>query len=140
LLGLEEGAEVTGNIVAAVTAVAVPAAGLIAQVDAISGGAGWAGAGLLGLVLGWLLLKHLPDKDRMIREIIKEHDTIEREIVTAANESVDRARREFTESLRYVVDKQEQQNKELILAIQRDFERIISVDMRRKQQRQEGGS
>lgn len=33
-------------------------------VDPISGGAGWVGAGLLGLLLGWLLLKHLPDKDK----------------------------------------------------------------------------
>jgi hypothetical protein len=30
----------------------------------IAGNTGWAGAGLLGLVLGWLLLKHLPDIER----------------------------------------------------------------------------
>lgn len=34
---------------------------LLAQAtDPLSGGAGWMGAGLLGLVLAWLLLKHLP--------------------------------------------------------------------------------
>lgn len=33
-----------------------------------NGSAGWAGAGLLGLVLGWLLLKHLPEKDRQAKE------------------------------------------------------------------------
>lgn len=44
--------------------------GLVAQIDPISGGAGWVGTGLLGAVLSWLLLKHLPDKDRQIREVI----------------------------------------------------------------------
>lgn len=38
--------------------------------DTLSGGAGWAGAGLLGLVLGWLLLKHLPDKDKQIKDLL----------------------------------------------------------------------
>lgn len=46
---------------------------LLAQTsDPISGGAGWVGAGLLGLVLGWLLLKHIPDKDRQLKELISE--------------------------------------------------------------------
>lgn len=48
-------------------------------VDPISGGAGWVGAGLLGAVLSWLLLKHLPEKDKYIKDIIKEHgDSINR--------------------------------------------------------------
>ena len=38
--------------------------------DPISGGAGWVGAGLLGLVLGWLLLVHLPSKDKQQRDLI----------------------------------------------------------------------
>ena len=38
--------------------------------DVISGGAGWAGAGLLGLVLGWLLLKRLPDNDKQTKELV----------------------------------------------------------------------
>lgn len=36
---------------------------LLAQVtdaDSLSGGAGWVGAGLLGVVMAWLLFKHLP--------------------------------------------------------------------------------
>ena len=43
-------------------------------VDPLSGGAGWLGAGLLGLVLGWLLLKHLPDKDKQITKFIEDKD------------------------------------------------------------------
>ena len=49
---------------------------LIAQdPDVLSGGAGWAGAGLLGLVLSWLLLVHLPAKDKQLKEIIDQHYT-----------------------------------------------------------------
>jgi hypothetical protein len=50
---------------------------LLAQIlppDPISGGAGWLGAGLLGLVLGWLLFVHLPAKDKQLREIITDKD------------------------------------------------------------------
>lgn len=48
---------------------------LIAQsvADPISGGAGWVGAGLLGAVLSWLLLKHLPEKDRQQKEMNDSH-------------------------------------------------------------------
>lgn len=48
---------------------------LLAQTttDPISGGAGWVGAGLLGLLLGWLLLKHLPEKDKQIKTLIDDH-------------------------------------------------------------------
>jgi intracellular sulfur oxidation DsrE/DsrF family protein len=39
--------------------------------DPISGGAGWVGTGLLGLILAWLLLRHLPDKDRIVLELVE---------------------------------------------------------------------
>ena len=42
------------------------------QPDPISGGAGWVGASFLGLVLSWLLLKHLPDMLKLIREMVTE--------------------------------------------------------------------
>ena len=42
-------------------------------IDPITGGAGWAGAGLLSLVLGWLLLRHLPEKDRQAKELMDAH-------------------------------------------------------------------
>jgi hypothetical protein len=34
---------------------------------------GWVGAGLLGSVLGWLLMKHLPEKDAQIERMIERH-------------------------------------------------------------------
>ena len=58
---------------------------LVAQTDPISGGAGWVGAGLLGLVLGWLLLKHLPDKDKHLERIIDKH--LEAELQQRENHS-----------------------------------------------------
>jgi len=52
---------------------------LLADIDPISGGAGWIGAGLLGAVLCWLLLVHLPAKDKQIRELIDSHLKAEKE-------------------------------------------------------------
>jgi PAS domain S-box-containing protein len=47
---------------------------LVAEaIDAISGGGGWLGAGLLGMVLGWLLMRHLPEKDRQLKELLDAH-------------------------------------------------------------------
>jgi hypothetical protein len=46
----------------------------VESIDPISGGAGWVGTGLLGLVLAWLLLVHLPQKDRQIKEPIESKD------------------------------------------------------------------
>lgn len=42
--------------------------------DPLSGGSGWLGAGLLGLVLAWLLLKHLPSKDLQMKEFSEQKD------------------------------------------------------------------
>ena len=41
--------------------------------EVISGGAGWVGAGLLGAVLSWLTLVHLPAKDKQVKELIDLH-------------------------------------------------------------------
>ncbi len=41
---------------------------------ALGGDAGWVGAGLLGAVLAWLLLKHLPAKDAQIQTFMSMKD------------------------------------------------------------------
>ena len=47
---------------------------LVAQdVSTIGGPAGWVGAGLLGLVLSWVFLVHLPNVQRQLREILDLH-------------------------------------------------------------------
>jgi hypothetical protein len=45
---------------------------VLAQIEPISGGAGWIGAGLLGAVLSWLLLVHLPTLYKFIEAQGKE--------------------------------------------------------------------
>lgn len=42
--------------------------------DPLSNGGGWFGAGLLGLVLAWLLFKHLPAKDQQIKDLVDDKD------------------------------------------------------------------
>lgn len=37
--------------------------------EGLAGNAGWAGAGLLGLVLVWLFFFHLPAKDKQVKEL-----------------------------------------------------------------------
>lgn len=65
----------------------------------LGGYSGWAGAGLLGLVLSWLLFKHLPDKDRQIKDLISSKDEhIERMVIGFTNEIRD-TRREYAASI-----------------------------------------
>jgi hypothetical protein len=54
----------------------------------LSGDAGWAGTGLLGAVLAWLLFIHLPNKDKLLTASIEKKD-----------EQIDEQRKEFTASL-----------------------------------------
>lgn len=42
--------------------------------EALSGGAGWVGAGLLGLVLAWLFFFHLPAKDAQLKGVLDAKD------------------------------------------------------------------
>lgn len=42
--------------------------------NALAGNAGWAGAGLLGVILGWLLFWHLPKKDKQLEDVIRKKD------------------------------------------------------------------
>ncbi len=52
---------------------------LVAQgADSLAGTSGWAGAGILGLVLSWLLLKHLPDKDRQVKVLADINRAVEK--------------------------------------------------------------
>lgn len=54
-----------------------------------TGASGWASAGLLGLVLSWLLLKHLPAKDEQIMKLLELRD-----------KAVNEQRTDFTSSVR----------------------------------------
>lgn len=75
-----------GPIIVVAVSIAVPATAAFAvpvsQIESISGGAGWAGAGLLGLVLAWLLLVHLPAKDKRDDAKDKAHDETVAKLMT----------------------------------------------------------
>ena len=63
-----------GTLILTFLSVAIVAPALAqGSTEPISGGAGWAGAGLLSCVLGWLLLKHLPAKDAQVQQLIAGH-------------------------------------------------------------------
>ena len=51
----------------------------------LTGAGGWAGAGLLGMVLAWLLLKHLPAKDQQLKDLIDGHAAHVRDLVADHN-------------------------------------------------------
>lgn len=55
------------------------AVGILAEgLDVFSGGGGWAGFGLTGLLLAWILLVSIPAKDKLTRKMI-EDGNVERE-------------------------------------------------------------
>ena len=47
---------------------------LLSQVEMANGLAGWSSFGISGLVLAWLLLKHLPEKDRQVDSMLSRFD------------------------------------------------------------------
>lgn len=73
-------------------------------VDPISGGAGWVGAGLLGLVLGWLLLIHLPGKDKFLKDLIETKDTQLNTVLENKWKSLDKMSLDFKDSLKQITD------------------------------------
>jgi hypothetical protein len=90
---------------------------LLAQtLEPLSGNAGWVGAGLLGALLAWLLLKHLPDKDRQTREL-----------TAGFTEQVTAIRKEFREALFVLLDHHSKQVAELTAVIERGFDRMCNL-------------
>jgi hypothetical protein len=61
---------------------------LFGQLDQISGGAGWVGAGLLGVVLGWVFLIRWPANDKMIDKMIESRDKTVENLVTSHEDHV----------------------------------------------------
>lgn len=79
-----------------IVAQVAPAIAQGASVDPISGGAGWVGAGLLGLVLAWLLFIHLPAKDKQLAGLIESKDKQLADLVDSRDSFV----RELTHNFR----------------------------------------
>ena len=83
----------------------------------LGGASGWAGAGLLGLVLAWLLLRHLPAKDAQIERMVTAH---EHELSVA----VENQRKDFREVLEQVLRRADDRNATLAAAISKDMEAL----------------
>lgn len=89
--------------------------------DAISGGSGWIGAGLLGSVLGWLLLKHLPAKDAQLEKLISTHNgQIEKLHATCAEEREAQSSK-FDAILNRVMDRHTSDNRDMIGEMKSEF-------------------
>jgi hypothetical protein len=86
---------------------------VMAQLEPLSGGAGWAGAGLLGIFLAWFALRYLPAKDRQIKEI---NDAHAKQVVEAVAEQ----RAQFQKSLELVLHTGERQVDGIVNVLHRD--------------------
>ena len=69
-------------LTSAVTVLASGATSTISQTDLVPG-ANWIGTSILGGVLGWLLFRHLPEKDRQTEKLIQTKDAAVQAVVTA---------------------------------------------------------
>ena len=76
----------------------------------------WSGAGVLGMVLAWLFLKHLPAKDKQLREFIRGRD-----------EAFDAARRDFTAALEKLGEAHKAAVTEVSRHCREEVERFLSV-------------
>ncbi len=78
---------------------------LLAQSSTVIGGeAGWAGVGILGLVLSWLLLRHLPAKDAQINSFIELKDKHVLELTQKFEANLDKIVEHCKEEFQIVLD------------------------------------
>ena len=79
----------------------------------LAGGAGWVGAGLLGLVLGWLLLVHLPAKDKQLQQLLDGKDKQMQSILDRKWEMIQKMSADYKESIREVAAHCQQEMSEM---------------------------
>lgn len=77
---------------------------LLAQIPITGDYSGWVGTGLLGSVLSWLLLRHLPEKDRQIKEINDSHVLAVKLVADANTLRMDKLIDTNVESTKYVAN------------------------------------
>ena len=90
---------------------------------------GWAGAGLLGLVLAWLLFIHLPAKDKQIVEANDKKDIQMASVLATMTEERDKDRTDreadriaFWKRMELIADSLREHTKELITAFDKGFD------------------
>lgn len=92
--------------------------------DPISGGAGWIGAGLLGLVLSWVFFWHLPAKDKQVKEIIEGCDAHNEKIAQSFRADLNAAREQFGSSLKLVTEQADRHMQTLATAIVKEIQHL----------------
>lgn len=101
---------------------------LLAQTtDPISGGAGWVGAGLLGLVLAWLFFFHLPAKDKQLMDVLTAKDLLINQMATR-----------FSDALNSVVQHCKEDSSKLAAAFKTELTMILEAHERGDQTRSGG--
>ncbi len=86
---------------------------LLAQTEVGGGAAGWTSFGIAGLVLSWLLLVHLPAKDKQIKDILDNHAALEKE-----------QRTEYKVTLELIIKSNKEQVEGLGNALQEDLKSL----------------
>ena len=89
--------------------------------DSLSGGAGWIGAGLLGAVLSWLMLKHLPDKDKQVYEFIRRQDEHTIAMASKFAEALREQRIDFKDALRILSDQNDKRTTDIVTALHEEL-------------------
>lgn len=96
---------------------------LLAQAaDPISGGAGWIGAGLLGMVLCWVFFVHLPAKDKQVKELMEKCDTHNAAIADKFVADLKEARATFGNMLTMVATNADKQTQTLATSIVKEIQ------------------
>ena len=83
---------------------------LLANGPELSGAEGWVGTGLLGSVLGWLLLKYIPDKDKQFKTALDEKDARFLAYIEARDKQIEQ-----------LVEKKDRQVAEVVSAFKADL-------------------
>lgn len=84
-----------------------------ADFSGLVGSAGWTGVGLLGLVLFWLLIIHLPSKDKQLREYVTDKDEQFREYVQGKDAHIEKLSTDFHADLKLTTEHCERELREI---------------------------
>lgn len=116
------------KIIAATVALIPPLTLWAITADPFTEGSGWVGTGLLGLVLAWIFSKHIPDKDKQMKEMLEAKDKQILEIMQENNKhTADRESRfEAREQRMYEAFREDMRlNREVLQSLKTAIEKAI---------------
>lgn len=102
------------------------------NLDSLTGGAGWVGAGLLGLVLAWLLFVRMPAWDKLMNEKDERHTQVIREITKAHDETFAKAeiqrRADFQVAITTITDSHTRNMKNVVDHCEREITTLREIN------------